>query len=158
MESHHRPLLALFENKCIVIIALGRIQRWALYLPEFDYSFGYIKGNDKLADALSRLSYAEKRRCDKNQLDYIDFMENCIPINYEVVKFESKNDKVLSKIFRYIREGCPEIIEELRPFSIRRNEINFKRGTLMWEYRLLIPNILRIAVLREVHSTYLDHV
>jgi len=50
-------LLALFgDNKGIPVMASGRIQRWALYLPEFDYQFAYIKGNDnKVADGLSRL-------------------------------------------------------------------------------------------------------
>lgn len=78
MESDHRPLLALFgENKGIPVIALGRIQRWTLYLSEFDYFtffylFGYIKGNDnKLADAMSKLPYAKERHQKSVRLHWL---------------------------------------------------------------------------------------
>lgn len=38
LEPDHRPLLTLLgENKGIPTMASGRIQRWALYLSEFNY-------------------------------------------------------------------------------------------------------------------------
>lgn len=55
--SDNKPLAALLEeNKGIPQVAAGRLQMWALFLREFDYTFSYIKGSDNgLADGLSRL-------------------------------------------------------------------------------------------------------
>ncbi|XP_022165223.1 uncharacterized protein K02A2.6-like, partial [Myzus persicae] len=80
-----------------------RIQRWALYLSEFDYQVLHVKGRDnKVADGLSRLPDKYDVQTQTNETDYVDFMENTMPIDYEILRVETKKDKeiLIPKILR----------------------------------------------------------
>uniref|UniRef100_A0A0A9X504 RNA-directed DNA polymerase n=2 Tax=Lygus hesperus TaxID=30085 RepID=A0A0A9X504_LYGHE len=56
IRSDHKPLLGLFgENQGLPQMATGRVQRWALFLSNFDYKLEYVKGSNNSADGLSRL-------------------------------------------------------------------------------------------------------
>ncbi|XP_015366610.1 PREDICTED: uncharacterized protein K02A2.6-like [Diuraphis noxia] len=138
METDHKPLLALYgEKKGIPVMAPGRIQRWALYLSEFDYQVVHIKGNDnKVADGLSRLPDKDDVLIQTKEVDYVDFMENTMPIDYEILR-------------------PIKVSEELKPYVIRKEEICVDKDILMWRYRILIPKVLRKDLLKEVHSTHM---
>ncbi|XP_060881762.1 uncharacterized protein K02A2.6-like [Metopolophium dirhodum] len=158
LETDHKPLLALYgENKGIPVMASGRIQRWALYLSEFDYQVLHIKGNDnKVADGLSRLPDEEEVQTQINEADYVDFMENTMPIDYEILRVETKKDNEFSLVVKYLNEGWPiKVREELKPYAIRKEEICVDKDILMWGYRILIPKSLRKDLLKEVHSTHM---
>lgn len=55
--SDHKPLLALYgESKGIPQMAAGRLQRWALFLSGFNYTFTYVRGaEDGGADFLLKI-------------------------------------------------------------------------------------------------------
>lgn len=45
LDSDYKPLMALFgEEREIPIMAVGRLQRWALYLSGFNFELRYVKG------------------------------------------------------------------------------------------------------------------
>ncbi|XP_016664851.1 uncharacterized protein K02A2.6-like [Acyrthosiphon pisum] len=158
LETDHKPLLALYgENKGIPVMASGRIQRWTLYLSEFDYQVLHVKGNNnKMADGLSRLPDKDDVQTQTNETDYVDFMENTMPIDYEILKVETKKDKEFNLVIKYLNEGWPiKVSEELKPYAIRKEEICIDKDILMWGYRILIPKILRKNLLKEVHSTHM---
>ena len=75
LQSDHMPLNALFgEEKGILQMAAGRLQRWALFLSPFKYKFQYIKGTQNAgADRLSRLPLVEKNVREEAS-DYFHFL------------------------------------------------------------------------------------
>ncbi|CAI6350433.1 unnamed protein product [Macrosiphum euphorbiae] len=158
LETDHKPLLALYgEKKGIPVMASGRIQRWALYLSEFDYQVVHFKGNDnKVADGLSRLPDKDDVLIQTKEVDYVDFMENTMPIDYEILRVETKKDKEFSLVIKFLNEGWPiKVSEELKPYAIREEEFCVDKDILMWGYRILIPKVLRKDLLKEVHSTHM---
>jgi len=110
------------ENKGIPVMASGRIQRWALYLSEFVYQILHVKGNDnKVADGLSRLPDKYDVQTQTNETDYVDFMENTMPIDYEILRVGTKKDKEFNLVIKYLNKGWPiKVSEELKPYGIRK--------------------------------------
>ncbi|KAF2901747.1 hypothetical protein ILUMI_04444, partial [Ignelater luminosus] len=73
--TDHKPLLAIFgEYKGIPKMSAGRLQRWAVFLSEFDYTFKHIDGNSNvIADGFSRLPIRRIGR-HTNDYDYVSEM------------------------------------------------------------------------------------
>ncbi|KAF2883189.1 hypothetical protein ILUMI_22989 [Ignelater luminosus] len=138
LASDHKPLQAILGGqKGIPQLAAGRLQRWAAFLSGFDYEFQYIKGsNNILADSLSRLPLKSQEQ-EIVQLDYIDLVQENIPLSADLIRTEIRNDVLLSKLFNYSLHGWPETIEDesLKPYFRRRIEIYVDQGLIMWGYR-----------------------
>ena len=52
IETDHKPLVPLFSNPCSCLPL--RLERWMLYLQQFDFELHYCSGKDNAADYLSR--------------------------------------------------------------------------------------------------------
>ncbi|KAF2885856.1 hypothetical protein ILUMI_20318 [Ignelater luminosus] len=158
LTSDHKPLQAILGGqKGIPQLAAGRLQRWAAFLSGFDYEFQYIKGsNNILADSLSRLPLKSQEQ-EIVQLDYIDLVQENIPLSADLIRTEIRNDVLLSKLFNYSLHGWPETIEDesLKPYFRRRIEIYVDQGLIMWGYRVIIPEKLRCKLLSEFHCSHL---
>ncbi|XP_008190241.1 uncharacterized protein K02A2.6-like [Acyrthosiphon pisum] len=155
--SDHKPLLALFgEHNGIPRMASNRLQRWTLFLSEFDYELKYVQGrNNCAADGLSRLPLKIKSDENDNEYSYIDFVEGMIPLDVLKIKIETRKNTILSKVYSWIEEGWPEKVDlEYKGYFIRKSELNIEKGVIMWGYRVIIPNKLRIFLLKEIHSTH----
>ncbi|KAF2892036.1 hypothetical protein ILUMI_14137, partial [Ignelater luminosus] len=137
--SDHKPLQAILGGqKGIPQLAAGRLQRWAVFLSDFDYEFQYIKGsNNILADSLSRLPLNSQEQ-EIVQLDYIDLVQENIPLSADLIRTEIRNDVLLSK-----------------PYFWRRIEIYVDQGLIMWGYRVIIPEKLRFKLLSEFYCSHL---
>ncbi|XP_060863495.1 uncharacterized protein K02A2.6-like [Metopolophium dirhodum] len=106
-------------------MASKRLQRWALFLSEFDYELKYVQGkNNCAADGLSRLPLEVKREENDNEYSYKNFVEGMIPLDLLKIKIETRKDRILSKVYSWIEEGWPE------------------------------KNKLRIFLLKETHNTH----
>ncbi|KAF2890216.1 hypothetical protein ILUMI_15957 [Ignelater luminosus] len=158
LASDHKPLQAILDGqKGIPQLAAGRLQRWAAFLSGFDYEFQYIKGsNNILADSLSRLPLKSQEQ-EIVQLDYIDLVQESIPLSADLIRTEIRNDVFLSKVFNYSLHGWPETIEDesLKPYFRRRIEIYVDQGLIMWGYRVIISEKLRFKLLSEFHCSHL---
>lgn len=157
--SDHKPLLALFgENKGIPQMAAGRLQRWAFFLSGFDYSFQYVKGcQNGGADGLSRLPLKVSDNTEKIDFDYFNFLvEDKVPVSAEQIRKELRTDKVLSRVYRYTRDGWPEepMDEDLKPFKRRHLELSIDQDVLMWGFRVIIPSRFRAQILAEIHGAH----
>ena len=62
LRTDHKPLLKIFGPHTEMSgTALGRMQRWSLFLGSFDYEIEYIRGVDNsAADGLSRLPVTDQ--------------------------------------------------------------------------------------------------
>ncbi|XP_046742894.1 uncharacterized protein LOC124409358 [Diprion similis] len=157
--TDHKPLTALFgEKKGISQMAAGRLQRWALFLSGFKYSFKYIKGVDNgAADGLSRLPRVSKEEKVEVEI-YIDYVsEEKMPIKADDIRKALRVDETLSKVYLYAREGWPNRVEDetFKPYFVRKNEISIEKGLLLWGYRIIIPQKFRQQMLEEVHGTHM---
>ncbi|XP_011705972.1 PREDICTED: uncharacterized protein K02A2.6-like [Wasmannia auropunctata] len=150
--------MALFgEHKGIPQMAAGRLQRWALFLSGFQYKFEHIKGTKNGgADGLSRLPRPYKIK-EAEVEDYFHFVTaERTPIDAAQIKGELRKDKILSKIYLYVRDGWPDSIsEEMKDYTSKANEISIENGILMWGYRVIVLFKFQKALLEEIHGAHL---
>lgn len=160
LSTDHKPILAIFgESKGLPAMSAGRMQRWANFLSEFDYTLQYVKGsNNGAADGLSRLPLKEfETDCynDLNNIEYVNLVELSTPIDFNKVRFYTRKDPILSKVMYYLNSNWPDSIDNnFKPFFRRKEELSVENGVVMWGYRLVIPNKLRNTLLEELHSTH----
>lgn len=159
LETDHKPLLALFgESKGVPQMAAGRLQRWAVYLAEFDYRLQYVKGRaNSGADGLSRFPIEHTQEDgDTADVDYLHFLENGLPIDALQIRAATRNDRILGQVYRYIYDGWPaRVADEYKAYEIRKNELSVEKGIIMWGYRTVVPEKLKRKLLDNVHGTHL---
>ncbi|XP_060806961.1 uncharacterized protein K02A2.6-like isoform X2 [Amyelois transitella] len=159
LQSDHKPLQALFgEHKSLPQMAAGRLQRWSTFLSGFNYTFKYIKGmHNVIADCMSRLPL-QNNSCIKqtNEYEYINLVADQNIVNLDLVRSETRKDPILSSVFNMIRYGFPKFTQNnsLKPYLQKKNELYIDQNVIMWGYRVVIPEKLRLHLLKELHSTH----
>lgn len=158
--TDHKPLVAIFgSRKGIPNMAASRLQRWAIYLSNFDFSIRHIPGKENCcADALSRLTQISEESTQE-EYSYLNFVKNSFerPINSKDVAEKSKCDPVLKEVIKFVAEGWPETKEVKNKFSSfydKRNSLTLEQGVLMWGHRVVIPSDFRKSLLEEIHTSH----
>lgn len=158
ISTDHMPLITLFNpRKGIPEMTAHRIQRWALILSSYNYHISYIKGKENVvADGLSRLPCRDK----VTEMDYsfLNFVSDNVPCLTEgEVRVGTEKDHILRSIYKYIEYGWPSenITEEERPYYNRKRDLYIDKGCIMWGYRVVIPDCLKIDILRELHISHM---
>ncbi|XP_058858757.1 uncharacterized protein K02A2.6-like [Acipenser ruthenus] len=159
INSDHKPLQSLFnENKPIPPMASARIQRWALTLAAYDYSFRYKPGEDLgNADALSRLPLPEGPQKVPMPTETVLLLEwlSTSPLDARQVSKATERDPVLSRIRRMVTNGWVGLPNrETKPYFSRKQEISIMEGCLLWGARVIIPPTLRLQVLKLLHEAH----
>ena len=124
VESDHKPLIPIFSKS--VMKAPPRIQRMLLNMQKYDVKVEYCPGKMLLvADALSRVGNAPVDHTLDEDLNFeVCSVVNTLPMSdraLEEFKSETKQDKILQEVIRYVQEGWPsEMISdyEIKPFYI----------------------------------------
>lgn len=127
IRTDHEPLVAIFgEKRGILVIAAGRLQRWATFLSSFDFQISHRKVAENVDD------------CSYLNLIGRGFQR---PIKFVDVAKESLNDRKLSQVISFIRNGWPmkNTGHEINGYFMRRNELNLEEGVLMWGHRAVVP-------------------
>jgi len=100
ITNDHKPLQSLFSaTKGVPVLASSRIQRWALILVAYDYSFSHKPGKDMgHAGAMSRLPLWESPRFVPTPGDKVLLMEflDSLPVTAEEIRQWMDHDPVLS--------------------------------------------------------------
>ena len=155
--TDHKPLLSLFqEQKSIPSHASARIQRWALTLAAYEYTFAARSTTAHAnADALSRLPLTETIETTPAPAEMVLTLE-CLqesPITDEQIRSWIPKDKVLSQVIRFIQQQWPEHCPdpELKPYWNRRMELTCFKGCIMWGSRVVIPEPGCQKLLQELH-------
>lgn len=161
LVTDHQPLKTIFgQKRGIPPMAAGRLQRWNVFLSNFDFEVEYIKGTSNLiADCLSRLPMSEaKIGEEKLTSTYLNFVNTSFTnvIDEKQVRIEARHDPILARVIEFVNKGWPthNIDTELKPFYNKACELTIERGVLMWGYRVVIPVKLRKAVIKELHSAH----
>lgn len=157
LRTDHKPLVTIFGDKTgIPVMAASRMQRWAIILAGYDYSIEYVRSDKNAADALSRLPVGKEKQPNE-ELTYLNFAQNFLPITRQMVQEGIRRDEILKKVVNFIQAGWPNDCKDndLKTYFVRRNELYVDRGCIVWGYRLVIPTQLRETLLNELHVGHL---
>ena len=155
--TDHKPLTTILGPKQgIPALAAARMQRWALLLSAYAYDIQFrptgLHGN---ADGLSRLPLLESSTPsapDEASMFNVAQMQS-LPISSSELEAATRNDPMLSKVLRYVRQGWPQQVpERLYPYWLKRNELTVEGDTILWGIRVVVPVKLRVRILDELHQ------
>lgn len=162
LQTDHKPLTSIFSRKTgIPAMAAGRLQRWSVFLSNFDFHIEYIKGTENVnADFLSRFPVDEPVAEEAKEANYLNFIatrKNKV-VDANAIRIESRRDLIISKVMECVRYEWSDSLtkdENYIPFASKRNELSIEQDVLMWGYRVIIPSKLRQRLLNDLHSTHL---
>ena len=159
------PLVSVFGNKKPLTDTLSpRIIRWKCKLNCYDYSIEFVKGQNNVADWLSRSgvgSAAETKTAEGvPEIDEKIFLiEEEMSISSKKIQEETQRDKTLRRVFEYVKKGWPDAIsdtcEEAKDFFKYKTELSIHEDCLWFGTRLVIPKLHRDAILEMLHETHL---
>ena len=147
--TDHKPLMAILgPKKGVPSLAAARLQRWAILLSAYTYDMEFkptaAHGN---ADGLSRLPLPSEL-----QETEADTIFNIASVQ---VRQATRSDPILSKVLEYTKNGWPrQVPKTLEPFHNRQAELTVEGDCILWGIRVVVPEKLQSAVLRELHSSH----
>lgn len=155
--TDHKPLLGLLgEIKAIPTQASARIQRLALTLAAYEYTFCYRSGeNHGNADAMSRLPLHQEPTSVPVPEEVVLLMEHLqdTPTDVAAIRKATSRHPILSRVLHLVRNGWfNHCQEDLKPYYSRRNELSVQDCCLLWRNRGVVPPSLQSTVLVELHS------
>lgn len=158
--TDHKPLVSIFGKKSgIPAMAAGRLQRWSVFLSNFDFEIEYIQGKENFnADFLSRfpVKISDFKNEDASYLNFIASGTDKL-IDKNDIKIQSRRDIIISKVIDCVQFGWPEKLkseEEYKPYYQKNNELSIEENVLMWGYRIIVPVKLRERLLSELHAAH----
>ncbi|XP_054279081.1 uncharacterized protein K02A2.6-like [Macrosteles quadrilineatus] len=160
VRTDHKPLERIFGmHRDLTKVVNNRLVRWALYLMEYDFEIQYIKGQDNcLADFLSRFSLKTQEVYDPDEREIRALVQEKIDVvypNHELV-LEYKKDPNMKKLIDYLEHGWPKdtgnLPPSMKPYWNKREELTLENGIIMRLGRIVVPQILRENVLKELHK------
>ena len=111
------------------------------------------------ADALSRLPAGEDVNFDREE-QAADISTVCTiqtisrqlnPTDTGTLAKQSKTDPIISTVMRYVKEGWPQVTEDVRHYMKLANSLTMENGCLLLGSRIVIPHSLRDQVLQLIH-------
>lgn len=162
LETDHQPLVSIFgPKKGIPLLAANRLQRYALILSGYIFDIKYVNTKMNIADFLSRLPLPDTEQEDQFQTESQVFVHylldaNKLPIKFDEVKRVTAEDAILKQVVSFTLNGWPKkVSSELTPYWSRKDSLSVENNCVFWGHRLIIPNVLRGAVLGEIHKTHM---
>lgn len=162
--TDHKPLEGVFNGKKgAPPVVATRLQRYVIRLSIFEYEIKHRKGkNNGNADCLSRLPIkGEQSEADKLEernyvIKAITTVKDLI-LNVEMIKRETDRDGQLVKLRQCITEGWKNegSIKELKHYHDKNDLLSVEDGCVTLAGRIVIPNALRLATLKILHTNHL---
>ena len=155
VHTDHKPLLGLFDKRALIPTnANARIQRWALFLAQYDFALTYKAGKDNLvADALSRLPVVDDHKA-ATPMEYIKLVEvvDFDDISFQTIKKFTMEDETPSQLVNNIRFGWNQKDVRLSEYNCVKSDLSLYDNVILYRNRILIPCVLRCKVLEHLHS------
>ena len=148
--------MSLFqEHKVIPSHASACIQRWALILAPYEYTFTtWSTTAHANVDAMSRLLLTDTIDMTPVPAEMIltlDYLQEA-PITDEQIRSWTNKDQLLSLVVQFIQQGWPEHCSqpELKPYWCRRTELTCFKGCIMWGAQVVVLAQGCIKLLQEL--------
>lgn len=159
LQTDQKALVSIFGGKKDVnVMYANRIKRYVLFFSNFDFVIKHIKGeNNYVADCLSRLPISRDILDDDDTEEPNNriYFANTGVISNERVARETRNDKTLTSVKKYLIRGWPhKIPDDLKPFYTRKLELEVINECIFHGHRVVVPKSLQSAVLNEIHTTH----
>ena len=150
----------LSANMLLPNTVAARLQRWAVILVMYDYTIQHIKGSENIvADFLSRLPEPVSSEDEVAIVHEINEFtgDPCgdIPLSGEDVAKVTTDNSLLTRLIRYVQHGWPQQHDDcFAPYYRVRHELSIEQGVVLGNKRVIIPLVLRQALLQELHSCH----
>lgn len=160
LKTDHKPLIFIFDTKQEIPLTIAsRLQRWAYFLSRFTYKIIYIKSNENgNCDALSRLPIPDAVPILESEYTAINYVNEALDIlNATEIAKETKKDKVLQKVLKYINSVWPNTNDQTETeklIHLKRDELIVEKGCILWGHRVLVPESIKGYVLKELHASH----
>ena len=132
--TDHKPLTTLFNpDKPLPVLASGRIQRWAIFLMNYQFTIQFRPTNKHTnVDALSRLPLDNQEFVSTNNVSILQLQKfQEIRVTVKQVAEGIQKNPLLSKVLHYVKMGWPQKVEPaLSPYFARRNELTIEEDCL----------------------------
>ncbi|CAB0012174.1 unnamed protein product [Nesidiocoris tenuis] len=163
LVTDHRPLLHIFgEQKGVPIYAANRLQRWAYLLSGYNYTMKCVRSQENGADFLSRIETKCSDTIGPDKLEdisHLNFIHETCPfrVNWKSIRRHTRSDPIISQVASKIVAGAKldRSNDAFKPYVHREHELTIDHGCLMWGFRVIVPEQLRAAILRELHDTHI---
>eukprot|EP00731_Ephydatia_muelleri_P001856 Em0001g1856a len=166
--TDHKPLTTIFGPKTgLPVVAASRLQRWALVLSAYQYDVKFRATEEHgNVDGLSRLPLkGERHEEEETEASIFNMVQiETLPVTAGQLRNESRQDKELSKVMRYLQNGWPEMVTaELQPYEAKKTELTIENHTLLWGMRVVIPQVYEMTsttaqktvdILRHIFAAY----
>ena len=162
VETDHKPLLPLF-NQPNSMPPL-RLERWLMYLQQFDFKLVYRPGSDNPADYLSRHAMSPERKELRNSHHREEVVKQLIhdttpkAISLAEIQQETKADEDFSTLVTYIQNGNKRSCKnhpELRKYSQIFDELCLAEGIILRGNRIVLPPSLQDRAVNICHEGHL---
>ena len=161
-ETDHQPLLPLFNNPHSR--PPMRIERWLLYIQQFDFQLKYCPGSKNAADYLSRymipLTESDVKTCNARKQVVHSIITDTTPqaITLTKVQDATKKDWELSKLIPLIQTGnriACKADPDLAKYTQMFQELIYLEGVVTRSHQIVIPKRLQERVINICHEGYL---
>lgn len=155
--TDHKPLVGIFGKKGQHSIYVTRLQRYILELSIYDFNIQY-RPSAKMgnADFCSRfpLEQSVPSEYDVEHVRSINFSSE-FPIDCKIVARATQDDEFLLKVLSFMRNGWPEKLEK-RFMDVFSNQFDLEMvdECLLYQDRVIIPQIMQAAVLKLLHANH----
>ena len=150
--TDHKPLKTL-------LTAHGkpsaRILKWTLSLQSYSFTVKHISGSGNPADILSRQPSSVKDGIESDTELYINsLIAHSVPkaLSFSEILDASKCDPLLNKVSLCLRNNKWGNDEELKPYFKVKEQLTTKRGIILKDARIVVPNSLRSRILKMAHE------
>ena len=133
-----------------------------MHLMRYSYTISHVPGKQlTVADTLSRapMYNSSDHTNFSDKVDaYVNLMIQSIPATAtkrQTIREAQAADEVCQKLFDYCKHGWPHVHNlsgPLRPYRSIASELTVHDGLLLKGNRIVIPSILRLNILDQLHS------
>lgn len=149
LVTDHKPLEILFGKKSR---PCARIERWVLRLQSYKYRIMYKPGKKNIADPLSRLCKLTNSSSDSEDTHVCQIVNYARPqaISMSDIIKTSETDKEICDVRKGLYQN--DWSDSVRGYKIFENELCFFENILLRGNKIVIPHLLRKAVLDAAHE------
>ena len=154
LSCDNKALCSIFGKKNDTpVLAASRLVRWSLILNAYDFDIEFRSSEkNSNADMLSRLPLKESIPVSKDNMLYSIQIAH-MPVEAAEVKRETSKDVILQAVMNCLQNNYWSTNEKVtyKPYYLKRHELFIENGILMWGLRVVVPNSLRIKIIKELH-------
>lgn len=155
--TDHKPLIGIFGKEGKNQISVTRLQRYVIELSIYDYEIIY-RPSSKMANAdfCSRFPLPQPvpKVLDREFVKSLNFTDQ-FPLDCKEISKETTRDDFLVAIMTYLRQGWPDRLDRrFRDVYSHHQELEEVEGCVLFQDRVIIPDVLKPQVLKMLHRNH----